>query len=200
MPRFRRSFRRRPRRRTRWLSVIPGSRTFSVNNEYAFNQILLQASGPGGATPFSQVQLVGATILRTILDIVVEPTKLQPSGPSTGWAFVHSGLFVSAEVSPNNAIWDPNVPSGEFFARGSFYHKWWFMQEAVSDSIAMDSMTAVVGPDQPYGGHVIHFDTKQRRKIDENEGMFVSWRAFMDDAITPEIVVGYTGRVLLALP
>lgn len=172
----------------------------ATNNTYNFDRLTIQQGGAAGAVTVNFSDLVGGTILRTILDIVADPGINPLNGqPQTGWLYQHVGLFVSPEVSPNTAIWDPNVPSGDFMMRkflAVYARKLW--ENPVSGELAM--ALALESSVDGLAGHTIHIDTNVKRRIRENDSPFLSWRTFIDTSLIGGVSLGWTGRMLIRLP
>lgn len=199
---FRRTLKRRRsggRPRTRWFAIVPGSRSVLGNNLYNFDRLQIQQGGAGGAVTVNFSDLVGGTIVRTILDIVCDPSILNIDGSATGWMYQHAGLFVSPEVSPNTAVWDPNVPSGDFMMRTFLA---WYLRQLEHNPVAGELALSHVFAASVDGvaGHTIHMDTAIRRRIEENESPFLSWHTFCDTALVQGVSIGWTGRMLIRLP
>jgi len=189
--RRRSSSRRGARPRTRWLALQPGSRTHATNNTYAVDRLVLQYNAPTGLVTTDMSEFVGGTILRVLFNVAVETPITPQDGNFTGWAFMHAGLFTSADVTPSATIWSPNVPAGDFMDRDSTYHY------AQQFSISADTMAWGYKVEDK---HVMRFDTSAKRRIRENQSLFVAWYAFLDDTVIQNIVTGWNGRVLIQLP
>lgn len=187
--RYRRSFARRPRRKTRWLSIVPGAIAGPNNNEFRYSQLNLQDRA--GAVSWSE--FYGATLLRVILDVQLQHTSNSQPGPGASWfLFSHAGIFITPDTTPEAVIWDPNVPSGSFMERQSYGEEIFFVNNA-------GSVVQRGGSD----AYAFHFDTNVSRRIGENDLLFLSLKNFFTTAGTPiftGVDYGYTGRVLIALP
>lgn len=198
--RYRRaSVRGRAKRRTRWLSVVPAARAVATDNTYNFDRVSLQRGGPTGAVAVSFGDLVGGTVIRSIFDIVMDPAIQSDDIPQTGWLYQHVGLFMSPDDSPPAGVWDPNVPSGDFMMRkfGAWYVRRLAENPAPGEySLSLWGQASVDGA----SGHTIHIDTNIRRRIRENESMFLSWHTFIDNTLVTGVNLGWTGRLLIALP
>lgn len=186
MRRFRRSFRRRTRRRTRWLSIIPGSRLALPNNTFAVDGLNLQDKG--GTVNWSE--FYGGTLLRVILDVQKQYNiGAAPLDGDQQLYFGHAGIFLTPDNSPDAVIWDPNVPSGDFMERLTAGEERVFWNGFGIDSRGGES-----------NAFVFHFDTNVRRRIRENDQLFISWRHFFSGPVYDQHNYGWTGRVLIGLP
>lgn len=139
---------------------------------------------------FEWDELVGGTILRTIMDIVYSPTY--PTAPAVNYTwenYVHVGIFVTEDTAPSAAIWDPNAPHGSFMYREMMSKQWVSRQTSAGDSQSSFA--------DSHGGRM-HIDSKIRRRIEENEKMWVVARFFT--TIPSNDAIGYTGRLLVQLP
>lgn len=191
---FRRSrrFSRRPRRRTRWFSIIPNAFTHSTNNQFTAQGLSLQIAGPV-TVPWAQV--AGHTVLRTILDLDFNWDIVYASNAVTnvGDMLTHLGIFMSADDTIGTATWDPNVPSGDFMHRD--HVSLWWRRESNTD---LGGITKLGSPGE---GRHLHIDTNIRRRVRENDQMWLAARSFKNATnVVNGFTVGYTGRVLLALP
>lgn len=184
MPRFRRRFfRRGPRPRTRWLALTPKALLFSANNTTDIEELTLEDAS--GVVPMTE--FIGGTIVRTIMDLVYSPTyDVALSGALfTLEAYVHLGVFLTEDANPNlSTRWDPNKPHGDFMHREMMVETWYARDAVVKHSSSH--------------GQLMHWDVKQKRRINENERLWISGRHF--DTGDEGAGVGLTGRVLIQLP
>lgn len=189
----RRSFGRRrsaPRRKTRWLSIIPGVLVNTgVNDTWAYSQLALQDVQSGTATPVSWGEFYGGTLIRTILDVTFDPIWGTISGANEEETLIdHVGVFMADVSIPSQTYWDPNVPSGDFMHR----HTW------AASFVSRAGVTATLA--QPEVN--VHMDIKTRRRIQENEQLFAVHHYFerLGGGGNAALQAGYTGRVLILLP
>lgn len=184
---FRRRFvrGRRPRRRTRWLAVTPGSRAALASNTFAANQLTMEdAQGNVLMSEF-----IGGTILRVLLDVQILYTlDGTPSGTS-GSIFSHAGVFLTADTTPEGTTWSPNAPSGDFMQRTSYG------AQLIYGTSDLPTLTTV-----PQTGYAHRFDTQVRRRIRENDKLWLGFLHFINGTSITGVDYGWTGRVLIALP
>lgn len=153
--------------------------------------MVLQYNAPTGLTTVDMSEFVGGTLLRVLFDVQVESPITPQDGNFTGNCTLHGGLFVSADVTPSSTIWSPNVPAGNFMDRRTVHH---YTQQFVIEGDTMCWGYKLVDT------QTMRFDTNVKRRIRENESLFASWYAFLDDTVIQNIVTGWTGRVLIQLP
>lgn len=177
---------RRGRPRTRWLAINAGSRAGMTNNTLYFNSISLSDSS--GAVNFADY--TGGTILRWIMDLTFSPgTYGGATGRTLNSYIVHAGLFLDQTIAnPDSTLWDPNAPFGDFMLRDQA--SVWFDQDSTNTAFSFG---------QGYNGRNIHFDTRVRRRIRENDRMWLSTHSFVGGLWTT-VDMGFTGRVLVAIP
>lgn len=191
---FRRRFSRRPRRakrRTRWVSITPGAfPNFTSNDVYEYEFVGIQDA----VGSLSWSEFYGGTILRTLLEITVDPVYGTFDGADDESTLIwHYGVFVtpglSATATPDEQIWDPNVPSGDFMHRGTWV-----------ESLIKRNNVMVVVPNKD--GHNVTIDSTVKRRIGENDAMWMTARYFERNGGTGDatLQVGYSGRILIALP
>lgn len=178
--------RRAPRRRTRWLALTPHALTFTGGSDTWDSQEMQWEDSGGVVDPY---ELVGGTVLRTLVDATVDHSVLGFSADNHASIYMHLGFGLDDAAAPLQNRWDPNKPHAEFMWRGSQYGFWDFNLEASGNSVT-------------YRGDplVFHADSTQRRRIDESERMWLFGHVFHTSAFGTGVTVGYTGRVLVALP
>lgn len=179
---------RRKRRTTRWFAITPGSSAGVVSGGAGtYGVVNLGLTDRGGA--YVQSSLVGSTIERIILDVQLLHTINNAGGIQSGNIFLHAGVFVDDSVSPPATIWDPNTPSGNFMERQTF-------GEEIEVNYAIGQFLYRGKQD----GFAMHFDTKVKRKLRENDNIWMSFRGFLGGTAWTGADIGYTGRLLLAYP
>lgn len=193
---FRRTFRRRGtrgRRRTRWYSL--GATAYLANADNQFGTLQLNVKDDLGVNHTLGGLLAGGTLLRVILDVVVEPVFGDEATYEQVWNYHHTGIFVEAVTAPSQTLWDPNNPSGDFMMRLSTYYRAWR-----SPTLGSLMTVSTVAPDgtKVYAGHVQHYDTNVKRRLTENDSLWLTWHNFRANFTDTE--VGVIGRVLVALP
>jgi len=178
----RRSSRRRGMRpRTRWLAITPFGYPGGVSAGTNISALTLNdASGPVVLNDF-----VGGTLLRVLLDL---DAVITAGAIGSGNVINHAGVFVESTQSPTAAFWTANNPSGSFMER---LHS------------MMEFNTYGVGnvPVVYFNQHFpsMHFDTRVRRRINENMVLYLSQTHFLAGGVTG-VDYGGTGRVLIQLP
>lgn len=191
MRRFRRTSGRRQRRRTRWLSVVPGVIAGLASNTFIGTNLTLQDSL--GAVSWSE--FYGGTLLRVIMDVNIAHTISAGTPAPTSWILnSHMGIFLTPDSSVQSTPWDPNVPSGDFMDRSQLYQEAIVLAPVDGGGIYQYQY----GVSAQGTGH--HFDTKVKRRIVENSQLFLGTRHFITGPGLVGIDYGYTGRVLIALP
>lgn len=192
MPGFRRrSFRRGRRPRTRWLALAPNSHTLNANNTFYQDNLTLQDSA-GNVIAWSD--FVGGTLLRVICNVIGNVTDMTfSSATGVGTSYVHAGLLLTTDVSGglDQNIWSPNRPAGDFMERQTLANT--VRRESVAD------LAATMHWGAPNDGQMLMFDTNVKRRIRENDSLFMAWYYFQAGVIN-STAVGWTGRVLIQLP
>lgn len=135
---------------------------------------------------------MGGTLLRTIIDFVLDPVYGPPSGANPDYnPILHLGVGMPTADVPLVADWDPNSPYGEFMWRSS-----WSMHASARVDTAGTPISIVL-----HEGNVVRMDTTQKRRIRENMHLFAFGTYFERlGAADMTLAVGYTGRVLIQLP
>lgn len=186
-----RSFRRitrRPRRKTRWLAITPGSlAAVASGGAGTYSVATLGLQDRTGAVTLSE--FYGGTLVRLILDVQAVHTVNNAGGIQTGTCYIHGGVLVDESVSPPSTVWDPNVPSGDFMQRETF-----------GEEVALQYGAAGLWYRGKQDGFAFHFDTKVSRKLIENSALFFVTRGFLGGTAWTGVDLGYTGRALIALP
>jgi len=143
--------------------------------------------------PWTDPGINGGTVLRVLLDFVMDPTM----GPLDGddpdaTLFCHLGIGMTDDLTPEQAQWDPNDPHAEFMWR-----KTWGMSYFGRQSGAPSTHQGVL-----HNGIIVEADITQKRRIRENYKMWVFSHFFtrLGGAATANLAIGYTGRVLIQLP
>lgn len=191
-PRFVRRRRSGPRPRTRWFALTPHALgPFLTDDSYDNQSMDIEDSA--GAVPWQL--LVGGTILRTIMDIVVDPVLGLSSGTQDPdyLPILHLGIFATEDEAPTVTRWDPNVPHGDFMWR----YTWSAMMSA------RETMEGNPASYTLHEGNVVRVDTNIRRRIREDEGMWIAGHYFErlgGSGVDMSLTAGYTGRVLVQLP
>lgn len=178
---------RAARRRTRWLSFVPHALTFTGGSDTWDSQVMEIEDALGTVSMFD---LVGATIVRTLVDITVDHSTLNFGGADDhGSIYMHVGFGLDDAAAPLQNRWDPNKPHAEFMWRGSQYGFWDYSVESA-------------GITQSYRGDplVFHADSSQRRRITEADQMWLFGHVFHTSDFGTGVTCGYTGRILVALP
>lgn len=192
MPRFMRRWRpRRQRRRTRWLAIVPGSGVNGSNNSGSQQELAIRDLE--GTVQFND--FVGGTLLRVILVVQHEDSIAFTGSFARGYATDHHGIYMTADESPSTsagAIWDPNIPHGSFMYRWTNAREYYgntsmFFKESVDSS-------------QHGAAFMSSVDTEVRRRIRENDRLWLAGWHFEDATVVTSTAWGYTGRVLIALP
>lgn len=188
--RSRRSF-RRSRRRTRWLSIVPGAIAALATNTFIGTNLTLQDSL--GTVSWSE--FYGGTLLRVIMDVNIAHTISAGTPAPTSWLFnSHMGLFLTPDSSVQSTVWDPNTPSGDFMQRSQLYQEAIVLAPADGGGIYQYNY----GISGNGTGH--HFDTEVKRRIVENSQLWLGTKHFITGPGLVGVDYGYTGRVLIALP
>lgn len=169
---------RRPRRRTRWYPINPGTRTFSVDSTWAANTLAPQVAV--NEVPF------GSTLLRVLVDIEITPSLVfTPGLDQSGYMLLHAGLFVAPDTAVGAIDWDPNFPHGPWMTRDN--QSYWVRQTASGDLIHTSHR------------RVIRFDTEVKRTLEENAQLHMAFKYFHGGVVS-STAIGWTGRFLVALP
>lgn len=185
MRRFRKRFVRGGRPRTRWLAITPGSRSGLATDTFAYNELAIEDKS--GAVPWQR--FVGGTLLRVILDVQSQyASATTPANGDHNTYFGHAGLLVTADTTLDATTWDPNKPSGDFMQRLTHGEEQWFWDGY--------SVHARGGND----AFAFHFDTNVKRRLRENDSLYVAWRHFFAGQVYNGVNYGWTGRVLVQLP
>lgn len=156
-----------------------------ATNTFAFDTLTLQDRS--GAVNWSE--FYGGTLLRTILDVQITHTINNAGGIQVGTLFSHTGLCVTADSTLDATTWDPNVPSGDFIRRETF-----------GEEVALQYGAAGLWYRGKQDGFAFHYDTKTKRKLRENDQLFIAWRHFLGGTAWTGVDYGWTGRVLIGLP
>lgn len=169
------------------MAFTPHALTFSGNNTTDIQEMQIQDAT--GILSFQQ--FIGGTILRTIVDIVLSPTYQLPPGPNfTSEMYWHLGMFLTEDANPNlSTRWDPNVPHGDFMLREMAVETWYHR--------VMASGVEIVKHESSHGQRM-HWDTTVKRRIHEDERMWMAGRYFT--LLATGSAIGYTGRLLIQLP
>lgn len=190
---MRRRLRRRgPRRRTRWVAFTPHAiGPFTTNDSY--DQQLMEIEDATNLLVWSD--FIGATVLRTIVDFVMDPIPGQFNGSAATEVqqILHLGVFMDEAAAPEQSRWDPNVPHGDFMWRQTWAHTMIVRVGGNSNDVAFNL----------HDGVVVRLDSTVKRRVTEDLRMWVAGHYFERlGGLLAEgsLAVGYTGRVLLALP
>lgn len=141
-------------------------------------------------SPLEMTEFTGGTVLRTIVDIVLSPTYgTSYVSPFTLESYFHLGMFMSPETTPDIARWDPNEPHGDFMYREMAVETWY------GRSVTGQAMQSKHSSSH---GQRMHWDSTTKRRIRENDRLWMSGHYFTLD--TTGGAIGYTGRVLIQLP
>lgn len=193
MMRRRRSFRRfsRSRRRTRWFALVPHALTPTTDDSWDSQVMEIEDA----ALVYEWSRLVGGTLLRTIVDFVIDPNpgQFQGSNPlfgSTCSYYEHLGIAMTQESSPSQDRWDPNEPHGDFMWRHFDAGALYLREGPASQWLTWDSGFQ----------RVVRADIRQRRRINEDDRLWAFAHTFFPGDVDGSMAVGYTGRVLIALP
>lgn len=189
-----RSFRRSrgPRPRTRWVALTPHALgPFTANDSY--DQQLMEIEDSAG--PLFWTDYVGATVLRTIVDFVIDPIFTTPPGDNmlTSQIVCHLGIFMDEAAAPEQSRWDPNTPFGDFMWR-----KTWS-----GEAYWQDTASAAGGGYALADSLVVSVDSTQKRRVGEDMRMWCAAHYFErlgGSGADAALNIGYTGRVLLRLP
>lgn len=149
---------------------------------------LMEIEDANGALSYSS--FVGGTVLRTIVDIVLSPTyNTSYTSPFTLEAYFHLGMGMTPETAPDLTVWDPNTPHADFMFREMAVETWY------GRSVTSQAMQSKHSSSH---GQRMHWDSVARRKIRENDRMWIFGHYFTLDSTGGAI--GYSGRQLIALP
>lgn len=183
-------------RRTRWVSFVPHALGAFTTND-SWDSQLMEIADSTGTIPWTD--FIGATVIRTIVDYVVDPIFGVMSGTSNPdiTQIFHAGFFMTEESIPSQDRWDPNTPHGDFMWRYSWSHM-------TSARIPLNG----VGVSYPVGfvihdGNVIRADSQVNRRIAEDTAMWSVGHYFErlgGSGVDASLTVGYTGRCLILLP
>lgn len=190
MPFRRRTFRRSrsgSRKRTRWLAVTPGGLAIPTFNTFQAAQVSIQ--DVNGAVPWAT--FTGGTVLRTLLDVTIDPILTTGAPPWDYGLETHVGVFMVNDVSPDSTTWDPNVPHGNFMSRIHASERVQ-MRPAVEGGSIIQWMTP--------SSRTMYFDIPVKRRILEGSRMWLSTRSFLAGTALISSNIGWTGRVLIQLP
>lgn len=181
--------------RTRWLAIVPNSRTISNNNEGAADEIIIRDLE--GTLQFND--LVGGTLLKVLLTMETNPIITPSAALTRGYSTDHHGLFMTEDNQPNMAAggaWDPNIPYGSFMIRWSSAYRILIgttLAMLTEDYAQNDGRQASAGPQ-------ILVATDVMRRITENDRLWVSHWHFEDATVVTSTEYGWSGRILVRLP
>lgn len=178
-----------PRPRTMWLSLTPHAMTFTGNDVWDSQLMELETA----TLAVDWGRYVGGTVLRTIVDIVVLPVyPLNLISAEEDWVhFLHLGIGMTQDAAPEQTRWDPNTPHGDFMWRRTTMDRIYARENGLG-------VTTMFGASSSDGG-VVRLDSTQRRRIREDERMWMFGHWFTP-AVDYAGAIGYTGRVLIRLP
>lgn len=166
--------------------------TFATNDTWDSQLVELETRD---LSPYPWYDLVGGTVLRTIIDFVIDPTVSDLGVADAArdlTQILHLGYGLSDDDTPEQNEWDPNRPHAEFMWRYSWAEANWQRYAAGTNS----------GLSRFGGDSVVRSDVTQRRRIRENHQMFAFGHYFnrVSDDVGASMQIGYTGRLLVQLP
>lgn len=186
---FRRRTVRRQRRRTRWVAINAGARSYTATGG-AFNELIFSdASGL-----ITTADLIGSTITKVILDVSqnMVPFPPDPVLEQRLSGTVYFGLFVTQDDTPSTLIWTPNTPHGDFMLRETSAFWWYRMPETQNSNLGGEAFS-----NYPH----LRMETHVGRKIRENSRLWLATSfAIADDTDLSTYDIGWTGRALITLP
>lgn len=181
--RFRRSFSRRPRRKTRWFAITPAGFAGGASGTTVASEIFMEDES--GNVPLAR--LVGSTILTVIVEAQASLTLGVPP-PASGQYNSHWGIFTDQAHnagSVDGTTWDPNKPFGDFMLRDTM-------------SLSYNDITGTGPIVSEKNGRNMSMRTRVKRVVREGTHLFIVEKNFISGGITG-VDYGYTGRVLIAL-
>lgn len=176
------------------MAIDPVSFTMSTNNTGLATELVPRALA--GTEPLNN--FVGGTLLRVIVTIEHSPVITFPAAADNGFVTEHHGLFVDDELFSAGlsaaSPWNPNIPTGSFMARASMAYR---CVASTTDDMFHETWSQTVVPG---GQQQTMFDTKIRRRIHENDKLWLATWHFEDGVVVTDMEHGITGRILIRLP
>lgn len=181
---------RGPRARTRWFALTPHQvGPFTVDDTW--DSQVMELQDIDSIVPLDD--FVGGTVLRTLVDFVINPIVGTFDNNEADWVnWVHLGIGLTDDLTPEVAQWDPNDPHAEFMWRNTWGSQ--MMTRANASGIRLAYQSA--------WENIFRVDITQRRIIRENQKMWLFAHYFeqIADGGDGSLQIGYTGRVLIKIP